>query len=185
MVLTIAAANAHGGVATLQLSSERTNPGATIEVIGDMTTDGSVILTLIAAGDGAVRPLATLLVVDDGHFQAFVELPSDLPGGSYTVTAANGLDFASAPLVITGPAVAGGEEGQLPGQDEAFVGAGPSAVAPGAGASDVVPPRQLVPEGSGPAASVPQAFLVAVLAFVVALALGATVRIRSGRPADP
>ncbi|MDO8483960.1 MAG: hypothetical protein Q7S35_03315 [Candidatus Limnocylindrales bacterium] len=130
--LTLAATSpvsAHGGVATLQLGSERINPGGTLEVVGDMTTDGSIALILIADADGAARPMATLAAGDDGHFQAFVVIPGDVPEGSYTVSAGNGVDLTRAPIVIAGVRVPEGEQGQLPGQDEALAGALPSGVA--------------------------------------------------------
>ncbi len=176
--------SAHGGVATLQLGAERVGPGGTIEVFGDMTSEGRVVLTLIAASDGATRPLATLVTTDDGHFQAFLVLPADLPGGIYSVAAGNGVDLARAPLVIAGPAAAG-EEGQLPGQDEAFAGGGSAIPAATAAAPAVIPPRTLTPASPAPLVDGPLAVIVVLLAVGLALGIGAMARFRaaqSGRP---
>ena len=188
LVLWLAAAaptvSAHGGVATLQLGAERVGPGGTIEVFGDMTTEGQVALTLIAASDGAARALATLATADDGHFQAFLELPADLSGGIYSVTAGNGVDLASAPLVIAGPAAAG-EEGQLPGQDEAFAGGGSAIPAATAPAPAVIPPQTLIPASPSPPVDGPLAVLVVLLALGLALAIGAVARFRAARAGRP
>jgi hypothetical protein len=177
--LGVDAVSAHGGVATFQLGAERINPGGTIEVSGDMTTDDPVVLTLVADADGAARPITTLTALDEGHFRAFVDLPGDVPGGSYTVTASNGLDFASVPLVIAGGPVADGEQGQRPGQDEAFAGALPS---PGGAPGTVslgAPQPLRTPANAGQAADKRSIVVVVVAAIGLAFVLGTVARSRT------
>jgi hypothetical protein len=51
---SLAPVSAHGGAATLQFGSEGIDAGDTIEVVGDIATDGPVVLTLIADADGVI-----------------------------------------------------------------------------------------------------------------------------------
>jgi hypothetical protein len=123
LVALAAAAQAHGGTATLQLPTPRINPGGTLELLGDMTGEGPVDLYLIAS-DSVVRSLGSANADADGHFQAFIALPRDLPTGSYAVTARSAIDQATSRLIIDGIPVPVGDEGQLPGRDDVFAGSG-------------------------------------------------------------
>ena len=119
LALSAVGVAAHGGVPTLQPGAERINPGGTIELLGDMTTEGPVELRLVAGT--TVRSLGSAIADYEGHFQVFVIVPVDVPSGEYTVHAESTVERASAPLVVAGLPI-GGEEGQLPGQDEARAG---------------------------------------------------------------
>ena len=123
LVALAPAVQAHGGTATLQLPTPRVNPGGTLELLGDMTAEGPVELYLIAA-DSVVRSLGNANADAEGHFQAFIALPRDLPTGSYEVAARSAVDRATTRLVIDGIPVAVGDEGQLPGRDDIFAGSG-------------------------------------------------------------
>jgi hypothetical protein len=184
LVALTASAAAHGGVATLQLGTERANPGATIEVIGDMTTAGQVVLTVVSAIDGAAREVATVVSDEDGHFQAFVTLPTDVPGGQATVVASIGQDVVGAQVVIAGSPVASGEEGQLRGQDEAFAGAAPPSGWV-AGITPVASPRTLAPASPVAPANVPLTLVVIGVAITSAFAAGAIARRRRPVSARP
>jgi hypothetical protein len=182
----VSGVSAHGGVATLQLGSERINPGGTLELLGDMATEGSVEITLVAEADGSVLALGTVQADYDGHFQAFLAVPDELPNGSYVVRARAAIDEASAPIVIAGAQVAG-EEGQLPGQDEALAG-GIAAPAPGGSpaAAAVVTPRSSAPSQPSQPADLPVTLLVVAIVVTGAIFLGGLARARSrlGRPID-
>jgi hypothetical protein len=176
LVLSAAGVTAHGGVPTLQLGAERINPGGTIELLGDMTTEGTVELSLV--GGTTVRSLGNAVADYEGHFQMFVIVPVDIAAGRYTVHAESAVERASAPLVVAGPPL-GGEEGQLPGQDEARAGvqpgaSGPGVVESGRGASSV--------DGyDARPVKVSILLLIVIGAVVAALAFGALVRTRSSR----
>jgi len=169
--------SAHGGVPTLQLGAERVNPGGTIELLGDMTSEGTFELSLIAGT--TVRSLGSAASDYEGHFQVFVNVPVDIPTGSYTVHARSDLERASAPLVVAGPPITD-DEGQLPGQDEIFAPVptlpAEAAVASG-GASD-----PLATAGStGPSVDLAIALVAVTTAVAGALALGALARRRARR----
>jgi hypothetical protein len=183
LLLAVAtAANAHGGVATLQVGSERINPGGTLELLGDMTSEGSVEITLVADGDGSIRSLGTVQADQEGHFLVYLAIPADLPGGDCSIRARSEVEEAIVPIVVAGASV-GGEEGQLPGQDEAFAGAPPSiGVAPLAGQSGAVTqPRSLAPAQPTPPANISLIVLAVGGALVAAFALGGFARRRGAR----
>jgi hypothetical protein len=135
-------------------------------------------VTLVADVDGAARPIATVAADVDGHFQAFVTVPGDARAGSYTITAANGVDLMRAPIVIAGAPVEDGEQGQLLGQDEALAGALLTGEAQAVGSSAPARPTSEVPSKPADAA---QIALVVVLALGLALAVGAVARFRGRR----
>jgi hypothetical protein len=177
--LRAASVAAHGGVPTLQLGAERVNPGATLELLGDMTTEGAVELRLVAGT--TVRSLGNAVADYEGHFQVFVIVPVDIPTGGYTVQAESAVERASAPLVVAGSPI-GGEEGQLPGQDEARAGVLPvgsgAAVEGGSGATSSV-------EGTGaPPGNVGIVLVVLIGAVIAALVFGTVARARSSRTAS-
>ena len=88
-----------------------------------MTAEGPVALYLIAP-DSVVRSLGGANADAEGHFQAFIALPRDLPTGSYSVAARSATDRATSRLIIDGIPVPVGDEGQLPGRDDIFAGSG-------------------------------------------------------------
>ena len=172
----------HGGVATLQIGGERINPGGTVDVRGDMTTEGPVEISIVAEGDVEGRALATIDADAEGQFQAFLIVPVDLPAGAYAVRAQSTAEQASAPIEIAGAAV-GGEEGQLPGQDEALAGH-PPAVDPSSAAALGVPDpvatsRPFVPSSPDEHINLPIVTLVTLASAAIALGLGAALRTRA------
>lgn len=109
---------AHGGPPRIELSAERINPGATIEVRGlGIDPEGQVILTLV--GLGRDMPLGVAQSDQAGDFTQLVALPTTLPSGDYQIraTGANRV-IVSASLVIVGTADAGEEEGALRDEDD-------------------------------------------------------------------
>jgi hypothetical protein len=182
---------AHGGTPTLQLGVEVVHPGGTLEINGDMTTEGSVRLTLVADADAdtdaAQRDLGTASADGVGHFQVFVPIPPDLSTGAYHVVATGSFDRAEAPILLVGPALAPGEDGQQPGQDEALAGVGSppgaqqpaGAAATGTTAATAPPAPSVVTASSGP--GVGPAVIAVVVGSVLALVFGAIVRVRARR----
>jgi hypothetical protein len=104
LALTPATLLAHpGGDVDVEVAPSRPGPGDTVRVSGEgFRPRADVILELLTA-DGAVevgRPATD----DDGHFEAAVGLPVDLPQRAYELraTGADGV-AASGYLTITGP----------------------------------------------------------------------------------
>ncbi len=164
LVALAPAVDAHGGTATLQLPTSHVNPGGTLELLGDMTGDGPVDLYLIAP-DSVVRSLGSATADAEGHFQAFIALPSDLPTGSYEVAARSAIDQATSHLTIAGIPVPVGDEGQLPGRDDILAGSGAEPQATPVPALPIVDASVLGDAGSSGVDLVPLAAL--------ALAVGA------------
>jgi len=175
LALAASPASAHGRESTIQLGSERSRPGDTIEVIGDMRADAVVTLTIDSDADGTVSELGSIATGADGHFQAFVELPRDLAAGPYTVEATEGDVVAAARLVIAGSALPQGEEGQLPGQDEALAagsleGAPSTAVVQPAASVERLPtqvPAPALVETNSPPIGLAFALVIATIAAMV------------------
>ena len=177
---TVAAGSvaAHGGVPILQAVVERVNPGGTLDLMGDMTSEGSVEILLVAPAEAVVWHLAPVEADHEGHFRAFLVVPADVPAGDYRVRATMATEEASTMVVVAGPPIV--EGGELPGQDEALAGVPPdlSKVSPSsAGALPALAPERAAGPDIGLAA--------AALALGVALAavLGVVARTKSGRRA--
>lgn len=167
---------AHGGKATLQLAVGQVNPGGTLDVRGDLLGEGHVEMRLVAIAGGASILIGTAEADAEGHFQAFLTVPSDLPAGSYAVQALAGIDKASAPIVIAGPALSDGEQGQQPGQEEGLVA--PVATAP---PIDRQPLERLATATTVPASPIEIAVEL-LIGLIAAVALGTFVRRRSALP---
>ena len=100
-------ARAHGAL-ILQLGADRIQPGAAIEVRGDLGTGDRFEVALIAKADGSRRVIGTIPAIDEGHFQAYVTIPSDVVPGDYLLEVAVDLIVARAPLAVAGSPVDGG-----------------------------------------------------------------------------
>jgi len=174
LLAAVSIVDAHGGVATLQLGSERVNPGGTLELLGDMTAEGPVDIGIVAGAGGEPMQLGTATADETGHFLVYMTVPSDLPVGSYVVRARSASDEASAPLSVVGHPLTG-DDGQLPGQDEALAGVPTSPPF-----ASVVPDR-LAPRPPAPSASAMDIVVPLAVGLVVALGLGAFVRLRARR----
>ena len=83
---------AHEGVPRLIPEPEQVNPGGVLTVrVEDLSPEGTVELTL-AGASGSV-PLATVPIDAEGHALVFLEVPGDLPRGTYSLEAdAFGID---------------------------------------------------------------------------------------------
>lgn len=174
--VTAPTAFGHGGVATLQVAVGRVNPGGTLDLLGDMTTEGHVDIQLVAPAEASVWLLGAVEADDEGHFRSFLIVPPDVPVGEYRVRAQMATEQATTSIVIAGLPIAG-DEGQPLGQDEALAGSAASA------AQSTVP----AVVGSAPAPEVPATelgtnvpgiLLAVAVALALALVLGTVLRSR-------
>lgn len=173
-------AAAHDGSPRLQLGADRVNPGGTLEVIGDLKTEGAVEVALATGEGGAARLLGTIWADHDGHFQAFVTVPADVSTGSYSLWVRSGVEEATVVISVAGSPVLAGDEGQPPGQDEARAAT--------VTASDVVPSivAQPAPDPAvaEPSVGIIPAAIAILIAIGLALGIGTVARVgsrRSGR----
>jgi hypothetical protein len=173
MLVAVSLVDGHGGVATLQLGSERVHPGGTLEILGDMTAEGPVDIRIVAAAGGDARKLGVASADETGHFQAFLTVPGDLAVGSYLISAHSSSDEARTPVAIVGAPV-GDDGGQLPGQDEALAGTAPTAPTSGGQI-----PHRLATTAATPSAGATDILVPLVAGLAVALVLGTFVRIRA------
>ena len=175
-LLLATSATAHGGVPTLQLSTDRINPGGTVELRGDMTGDEPVQLSL-EAGDGSSLALGAIETDWEGHFVAALTMPVDVAAGTYIVRVKSPFEEATTKVGVSGPPLAQEAEGQPLGRDEAH--AGPIAVASapaGQRAAQWVPPP-----GADSTIRVIAAVVVVALVLLVAFGLGRLARPRARR----
>jgi hypothetical protein len=170
----------HGGVPTLQVTAERVHPGGTLDLLGDMTTEGPVDIQLVAPAEADVWSLGSVEADYEGHFRSFLIVPADVPVGEYRVRAQMATEQATTSIVVAGPPIAG-EDGQLPGQDEAFAGAAASAAGPTAQPVSG-PASGVVQRTTPPGADIPTTLLVVAAVVALAVLLGTVLRSR-GRPA--
>ena len=133
---------AHGEL-VFQLGSERAAPGDVVEVRGDLGAGSTVEIVLISTADGTRRSIATLVDIEEGHFQAYVTIPPDQKAGDYLVEAGTESIAVRAPLTIAGSAAEAG--GERPDQDEGLLAPLPSGWAGNAFATPVTG------DGLGPA----------------------------------
>jgi hypothetical protein len=183
-------ATAHGED-TLQLGAERIQPGGSIEVRGDLGSGEAFAVSLISGIDGSRRVITTIAATEEGHFQSYVTLPTDVPAGDYLLEVAVDGEEVRGPLTVAGSPF-GGEEGAGPEQEEGLLQPLPSAFGAGVGPGPVA-------RGSAPAeasgadpraghASIDDVGLLAMaaLAALAALAILAGLRsVRRGRSSPP
>ena len=179
-LLLAASASAHGGVPTLQVNTDRINPGGTVELRGDMTGDEPVELSL-QAGDGSTLALGTIETDWEGHFVAALTMPVDVAAGTYVVRVQSPFEEATTKIVVAGPPLAQAGAGQPLGRDEAFAGSIAVASAPaGQPATQWVPPA-----GADSTIRVIGAVLVVALVLLVAFGMGRVARLRARRIDPP
>jgi hypothetical protein len=171
------AALAHGGVASLQVVAERVNPGGTLELLGDMSSEGPVDIAVAAEPDGTARSLGHAQADAEGHFQAFLTVPADLPSGTYAVLARAGAEEARSSVVVSGPPIGDGG-GDQAGQDEPLVVAAPIPASQGPAAPAATVDRSS-PVPTGPGADIGLVAIVSAIGLVAALVIGAMARPRS------
>ena len=169
-------ASAHGGIPSLQLTADRINPGGSVELRGDMTGDEPVDLSL-QAGDGSTLALGRIETDWEGHFVTAVSIPADVAAGTYIVRVTSPFEEATTRLVVAGPPLLPGAEGQPLGRDEALAERGSVAAAPaGQTATQWTPPP-----GADSTVRVIGAVIVVALVLVFALAVGTVSRRRTRR----
>jgi hypothetical protein len=176
-LLLVASVSAHGGVPTLQLNTDRINPGGTVELRGDMTGDEPVELSLQAA-DGSTLALGSIETDWEGHFVAALTMPIDVAAGTYVVQVKSPFEEATTKVVVAGPPLAQEGEGQPLGRDEALAGQ-PIAVASAAAGQPAA--QWIPPPGADSSIRVIGAVIVVALVLVVAFGLGRVARLRARR----
>lgn len=78
---------AHDGATTsMEVPVERLPPGSVLPLVG-LDFFPNEVLRIRLTGAGLQQELGVVRVGADGHFEAFLDLPADLPTGSYTVDA--------------------------------------------------------------------------------------------------
>jgi hypothetical protein len=125
LLLTVAGSSiglGHEGGPRLILEPERVRPGGVLTIrLEDLPPERLVDLAI--TGSAGSVPLASVPVDPEGHATVFVEVPADLPLGTYTVNAtAESVDVAGASVTVEGaPIAAGGEPGQKDEDDMLLV----------------------------------------------------------------
>ena len=159
-------AMAHGGEPRLEISTEKLNPGATLEVRGvDFEQEETIALSLI----GANIDIALVEVIADveGGFTQAIVLPADLPEGEYHIRAVtDDHDLTSPLLTVFGPAITNAEDGQR-AEDDPLLAPMPT-FAPGAVPATVIPHDNVKDKPQMPANKLPISAIV-----IVALMVGA------------
>ncbi len=162
---------AHGGETFFIAEPSVVAPGGAVGVRADLLTSGPVRLSL-AGTDGTRVEAGVIEQTEDGHFEVFLEIPSDLPTGHWTLLAeADGIAIASTTIEVAGAPVGEVVGGQGPrDEDDPLIVALPSgwvstrstpASAPPAITATTGEPLDLVPFASLAAAIVALAILVA------------------------
>jgi FtsP/CotA-like multicopper oxidase with cupredoxin domain len=168
-VTTVAA---HGGVPILQVSSERVQPGGSLDVLADMTSQGSFEVILLAPAGAEQWTLGRFDTDYEDHIRVVVVIPTDVPAGGYQIVARGDREEASAPLEVSGSPDTG-ETGQRLGQDEARAPV-PSDAGLGPTTPSTVDESSMATETSQLVA----AFMAGVLAILASLAIGLLARSR-------
>jgi hypothetical protein len=113
-LLVSAAVFAHGGETFFVAEPTVVAPGGGVGIRADLLTSGPVRLSL-AGTDGTRRDVGIIEQTEDGHFEAFFEVPTDLPVGHWTLLAeADGVAIASVTIEVAGTPV----DAELGGQGE-------------------------------------------------------------------
>lgn len=101
-LLLCASAFAHGGETFLIAEPALVQPGGGVGVRADLPTSGPVRLSL-AGTDGTRREVGVVEQTDQGHFEVFIQIPTDLPTGHWTLLAeAEGRAIASTTIDVAG-----------------------------------------------------------------------------------
>jgi hypothetical protein len=109
-IATGAPALGHGET-FFQVGAERIQPGGQVEIRFDLGTGDAFEIALVSKADGSRRVIATVGATEEGHYQGYVTVPSDVPAGDYLVEAAVDLVVARAPLTVAGPPIVDGAGG--------------------------------------------------------------------------
>jgi hypothetical protein len=157
----------------VQLDADRVQPGDSVDVLADMTSQGDYALLLVAPAAARSWTLGGFDADYEGHVRTVITIPADIAPGTYRLVARGDSEEALAPLEV----VVGAEQegvGQPLGQDEARapVPSDPGVAAP--------VPVGMSPEDPG---DVDSGLMPAAVALVVAVvgALGVGLLTRSRR----
>jgi hypothetical protein len=168
-LLLSAGAFAHGGETFFNAEPSVVPPGGGVGVRADLLTSGPVRLSL-AGSDGTRREVAVVEQTDDGHFEVFIQIPTDLPTGHWMLLAeAAGRPVASTTIDVVGAPIGEETGGQGPrDEDDQLLVALPS----GWRASRSDPPEATRPGILSPTEEQPDLVpFVSLAAAVSALAL--------------
>lgn len=191
-VASAGGAAAHGEI-YFQVGAERVQPGAEVEVRGDLDAGEAFEITLVSKTDGARRVIATVPAFEEGHFQTYVVIPADTSTGEYLVEAAYDLTVVRAQLTVAGPAIVAGQDQNVGEPEHEGFGA-PSASGSGSGAGEfaAAPSAGLAATAASDAGAAPvrgrrdalEGLGIVAIAGVLAVALVGGLRVlrKSGRP---
>ena len=113
-----ATASAHGGETYFLAEPRLVAPGEAVGVRADLLTSGPVRLAL-AGTDGTRVEAGVIEQTEDGHFEVFLEIPTDLPTGHWTLLAeADGAAIASTTIEVAGTPVGEEAGGQGPRDED-------------------------------------------------------------------
>lgn len=171
---------AHGEL-ILQLGAERVQPGGSVEVRGDLGAGESFEVALIAKADGSRRVITTIPATEEGHFQTYVTIPTDVPTGEYLLEVAVDVVVVRAPLTVAGGPV-GGDGGAQPEQEEGLIAPLPSGFGVAAGAASLQPAGTATePVANQSGRSLIDGVLVVAVALGAAIALVVGMRLTGRR----
>ena len=109
---------AHGGETFFIAEPSLVAPGEAVGIRADLLTSGPVYLSLVGT-DGTRIEAGVVEQTEDGHLEVFLQIPTDLPTGHWTLLAeADGVAIASTTIEVAGAPV--GEEvgGQGPRDED-------------------------------------------------------------------
>jgi hypothetical protein len=185
-LLLSASVLAHGGETFFVAEPSMVPPGGAVGVRADLLSSGPVKLSL-AGTDGTRLEVGVIEQTEDGHFEVFLEIPSDLPTGHWTLLAeADGAALASTSIEVAGAPIGedAGGEGERD-EDGPLLVALPS----GWAASRSFPPAEsrLLPAATSDATVdlVPVVSLAAAVLALTALIVRTRPRRPSEGPSDP
>lgn len=185
-LLLSASVLAHGGETFFVAEPSMVSPGGAVGIRADVLSSGPVRLSL-AGIDGTRLEVGVIEQTEDGHFEVFLEIPSDLPTGHWTLLA----EADGAPLASTSIEVAGAPIGEESGGEGERDEDGPLLVALPSGwaASRSFPPaesRPLAVAARDEAVDlVPVVSLGAAILALAALVVRTRPRRPSEGPSDP
>jgi hypothetical protein len=105
---------AHGGETFFIAEPSLVQPGGGVGVRADLPTSGPVRLSL-AGTDGTRREVGVVEQTDNGHFEVFIQIPTDLPTGQWMLFAeADGRAIASTTIDVVGTPIGEEAGGQGP-----------------------------------------------------------------------
>ena len=176
---------AHGGETFFIAEPSLVAPGGAVGIRADLLTSGPVRLVL-AGMDGTRIEAGVIEQTEDGHFEVFLEIPSDLPTGHWTLLAnADGMAIASTTIEVAGAPVDEAIGGQGPrDDDDPLLVALPSGWVSARSAPEATQPAVAATTGE-PFDLVPFASLAAAIVALAVLVVRTRPRRSSGGSADP